>query len=84
MSRRCETRSLLRLVTAAILLAVSIGVAFVLGLQPASPAVLILPLPLWAAGYAGFAVLYAVLATPPALTRGQSQSGRSEGTDTCR
>jgi hypothetical protein len=80
MSNRCRARRPLRLITTVLLLGVSTSVPFVPALPPVPPAVLILCLPLWAAAYAGFALLYAALEAPPAAHQGRPESD-SRGMD---
>jgi hypothetical protein len=50
---------------AAPLLGVALALAAVVTLSPGTASALVLCLPLWAAAYAGFALLYAGLAAPP-------------------
>jgi hypothetical protein len=74
----------LRLITIVLLLGVTTSVPFVPALPPVPPAVLILSLPLWAAAYAGFALLYAALEAPPTAGHGHPESDDSQEMDARR
>jgi hypothetical protein len=69
----------LRLVTTGLLLAVGASVAFAPALPPTSPALLILSLPMWAAAYVGFALLYAALEAPRAVDQRHPESDDCKG-----